>query len=275
MREGAERREVRRHEPGRRASIVLTVLVHAALVAVLIYGLAWRSEPPPAVEVGLVRPEELAPAPKVAPEPPPEPPKPEPKPEPPPPPKPAPKVEPPKPDIAIKEEKKKPKDEPKKEPPREEPKPKKEPPKKEDPRPKAPPEPPPDLTKELLKRETDQLARSREAQRASDELAHLAQSRAASALQRTQGAWVDKIRSKIRGNLLVPPGVSGNPEAEFDVRLLPDGSVLEARLRKSTGNAALDGAIERAIAKSSPLPKPDDPAAFVRDLHLKFRPLAD
>jgi colicin import membrane protein len=45
------------------------------------------------------------------------------------------------------------------------------------------------------------------------------------------------------------------------------------KLRKSSGHAALDAAIERAILKSSPLPKPDKAELFNRSLELKFRPL--
>jgi colicin import membrane protein len=44
-------------------------------------------------------------------------------------------------------------------------------------------------------------------------------------------------------------------------------------LKKSTGHAALDEAIERAIRKSSPLPKPDDQSLFNRTLAFTFRPL--
>ena len=66
--------------------------------------------------------------------------------------------------------------------------------------------------------------------------------------------------------------VKGNPEAVFDVTLLPTGEVLSASRRKSSGNAAYDEAVERAILKSSPLPKPDDPALFQRRLELRFKP---
>ena len=34
-------------------------------------------------------------------------------------------------------------------------------------------------------------------------------------------------------------------------------------------------AIERAILKSSPLPKPDDPSLFRRDLEIKYRPFEE
>jgi len=43
-------------------------------------------------------------------------------------------------------------------------------------------------------------------------------------------------------------------------------------LVKPSGNALYDGAVERAILKSSPLPKPDRPEQFQRELTLKFRP---
>jgi colicin import membrane protein len=48
--------------------------------------------------------------------------------------------------------------------------------------------------------------------------------------------------------------------------------VFSARLRKSSGNKDYDDAVERAILKSSPLPKPDRPDQFQRELTLKFRP---
>jgi colicin import membrane protein len=42
---------------------------------------------------------------------------------------------------------------------------------------------------------------------------------------------------------------------------------------RSSGNPAYDEAVYRAILKSSPLPKPDNPALFERRLELRFRPL--
>jgi colicin import membrane protein len=40
----------------------------------------------------------------------------------------------------------------------------------------------------------------------------------------------------------------------------------------SSGNNAYDDAVYRAILKSSPLPKPDTPGVFQRELKLTFRP---
>jgi colicin import membrane protein len=77
----------------------------------------------------------------------------------------------------------------------------------------------------------------------------------------------------VKGNVIVPSELAGNPEAIFDVVQLPTGEILEATLRKSSGNRAYDDAVQRAIIKSSPLPRPDRPEHFQRVLTLKFRPM--
>jgi len=85
-------------------------------------------------------------------------------------------------------------------------------------------------------------------------------------------AWQDMIRAKIRRNIILPRDLAGNPEAIFDVTLLPTAEVLTVRRRKSSGNLAYDEAVERAILKASPLPKPEQPSVFERQLELRFRP---
>jgi len=95
---------------------------------------------------------------------------------------------------------------------------------------------------------------------------------AASLRARAIAGYVEKIRQRIKENLILPPGLRGNPVAVFVVTQLPDGDILEARLAKPSGNRAYDEAIERAIQKSSPLPRPNDPALFQRELRLTFCP---
>ena len=87
---------------------------------------------------------------------------------------------------------------------------------------------------------------------------------------KSEGDYVAKIRAKVRGNIIAD--VTGNPEAVFTVVQLPTGEVLTVTRVKSSGNPAYDQAVERAILKSSPLPKPDQPDVFKRELTLKFRP---
>lgn len=225
--------------------MVLAVAMHVLLAVFLIYGVNWQTKAPAAVEVELVSqlpPTAVSPAPTPEP-PPPEPPKfaPEPKPEPKP---------PSKPDIAIKD----PKPEPKPTP-------------KEAPR--------PDPFQEQLKREATQMNQRKLAAVLDQEVANAKAAQTAAASNKATADWLSKIRGKIRGNIVLPPDVKGNPEAIFDMVQLPSGEIISARLKKSSGNTALDAAIERAIIKSSPLPKPDQSELFRRDLELRFRPLDD
>lgn len=249
-------------------SLALAATVHVALVVALFLGVQWKSRTPEAVEVELwqtmpgVRP---APAP---------PPPPEVKPEPRPEPKPEPKVEPKpepkpvaKPDIAEKEDKKK----------------KPEPPKKEEPKPEPKkPEPIPRSFDDELKREQKQLDQQKRMQaqnaRADAEMRAMNEARAeqaAAARSRGLADYAGKIRGKIRGNTVLPQAIQGNPEALFEVTQLPSGEVISVRLKRSSGNANLDAAIERAILKSSPLPKPDQPELFQRVLEIKYRPFEE
>ena len=126
--------------------------------------------------------------------------------------------------------------------------------------------------RELMARDSENVSQSKQLQ---EELARVAGAKASAARSKAQEAYVEKIRAKVKGNIVLPPGVSGDPFAIFYVDQLPDGSVIEVRLKRSTGNAQLDAAIERAIQKSSPLPKPDKPELFNRTLELKFYPLRD
>lgn len=238
-----------REDPGRKASAVLAAVVHVALLVLLVYGVRWQTRPPEAVEVELVRAVPAPPAAVV--EPPPEPappPKVEPKPEP--------KPEPPKPDIALKE--------------KEKPKPKPEP------VPKVEPKPVPDkANRQLLDKELKALAAEREKQMAAQELAQMKAAQAASARSKATADYIGKIKGKIKGNIVLPPDIKGNPEAIFDVVQLPSGEILSVKLKKSSGHAAYDNAVERAILKSSPLPRPEQGDLFSRDLELKFRPLEE
>lgn len=97
----------------------------------------------------------------------------------------------------------------------------------------------------------------------------------AAAIGRVVDEYTGRIVSKIRSNIVMPPDVANDARAEFSVTLLPGGSVLSARLTKSSGNAAYDNAVERAILKSQPLPLPADVALFnkFRELKLVFKPV--
>lgn len=242
-------------EPGKVPSIVLALVVHLLLATFLFFGVRWQSRQPdtvmvelwnstpaPAVESAVAKPEP-APAPKPVS-------KPEIKAEPKPEPKVEKTVEPPKPDIAL--EKKK---EVKKEPP-------------------AKPEPKLDLdrSKDIraqADREMSDLGTKLEKESILDQMRR----DAATASARADAAYIGKLKGKIKSNIVLPPDIPGNPEAIFDVVQLPTGEVMSVKLRKSSAHKAYDAAVERAILKSSPLPKPERPEQFQRDLEIRFRPL--
>ena len=209
------------------------------------------------------------PEPEPKPKPEPTPPKPEPKPQPRPEPKPQPKPEPaktpvnPKADIAIKQDKKAEKDKPQEK--TSDKKDEKNDRKKPDTKKKS------DDILEELKREEQKLAAQKQAAqkqqaadaRAQKEAAMRAQAGAeakAAGAERARGddrSYLAKLKTKIRGNVILPPGLQGNPASVFRVTQLPSGEVIDVRLMKSSGNPQLDAAVERAIRKSSPLPTPE------------------
>lgn len=92
--------------------------------------------------------------------------------------------------------------------------------------------------------------------------------------KRVVDEYIGKITNKIKNKVVEPPGVSKEARTEFLVTLLPGGLVLNVSLIKSSGNAAYDNAVERAILKSQPLPLPPDVAMFknFRELKLGFVP---
>lgn len=258
-----------RIDPGKIASFALAAAVHLLLLAILVFGVSWQNRPPESIAVELWEPPPPAPVVEA--------------------PKPLPQVEP-TPPVAVKPEPVKP--EPvvpkpeiveKKAPP---PKPKpvqKVEPKPVEPRPvlKAAPKPVPKAEpskprvddtrrmREEMAREQRAFDVDRERQQLKDQVAR----DASSSQKRDHEAYAGRIKLKIRGNIVLPQDVKGNPEAIFDVVQLPTGEVLSVKLRKSSGHAGYDEAVERAVLKSSPLPRPDKPDLFQRALELKFRPL--
>ncbi len=255
-----------RQSRGKYLALSMTLAVHLLLLAFLVLGVRWTTHTNDAVEVELVRATE--PSSEIA------------KPIPPPAshevtpaPIPKPTVEPRpvppahKPDIALKdEEKKQPKPLVKVVPP-------------VLPVPPNVPTPQDDPFRKQLEQEIKQATAQRRAvdyaNDAARELANLQKAAASAATAKAMGDYIARIRGRIRSNIVLPQDIKGNPEAIFDVTQFPSGEILDVKLKKSSGHAGYDAAVERAIRKSSPLPKPERSDLFSRELELKFHPLED
>lgn len=248
-------------EPHRKLAAALSVGVHVAFVLVLVFGVSWKNRDASPVSADLwaelPTPNARPVPPAETPPPPPEP-KPEPKPEPVKP-APAPKAEPaPKADIALKakqeeekrkqEEKKKREDEQKK---------KDEEKKKQDDKKKQEA----DKQRELVKQQAAEAKAQAKAQQA-----------AAAAQKKKADAYGERIVNKIRPLIVnLPCEPLGDPEVDFAVTLMPTGELLtDPRLAKSSGSAACDQAVERAILRASPLPAPEP--GIDRRMTLRFWP---
>ena len=286
----SDRRRLHWHAPekGTAPAFALSLLAHALLFLAIAFVVRWKTEPVGTVSAELWSGFPAAaptpapapvPAPLVEPTPPPPPPKIEPRPEP----------EPERKADIVVEQKKKPEPPKKVDPP-------KEPPKKVE-----PPKPDPKIL-EAQKREVAKAeAAKAEAAKAEAAQAREATKRREQELQRiaaaaggpasgagTAGAtgvssgggmprgYESQVVGCIRPHIVfnVPDGVKPKQYvAEFEVQLLPTGEQATApKLLKASGLASYDQAVERAIRRCEPFPRPRE-GAMPRSLRLTFDPV--
>lgn len=281
-----------RDEPGKLTSGVLAVVVHIAFFALLVLGVSWQHRAPDTVEVELWN--NLPPVPQVKPPPqpkpepkvevkppPPPPPPPQPKPEVKPEPKPAPETKPePKPDIALEREKQEKarrerEAQEKAEALKREQIAKAEAKKREDARKREEAEKQKLAALERERRQQQEVIEK--AKRDQEEAIERLRKQAASQQAKVVDEYKRRISDKIRRYVVKDPCAPlGNPEIVFEAVLLPDGNTLQPpRIKRSSGSAACDDAVLRAVIRAQPLPLPPDPVlmAQFRELNLEFRPI--
>mgnify|MGYP006164594055 FL=1 len=84
-------------------------------------------------------------------------------------------------------------------------------------------------------------------------------------------SYAGRLVGRIKPNITYPGDVQGNPRAEVEVKVSPDGTILSRRIVQTSGNKAWDDAVLRAIDKTEIFPKDSDgrvPPVIV----LGFRP---
>lgn len=271
-----------RDDPGALRAFGLAVLVHLLLIGALTWGINWKhSDPNLSFEAELWSSVPQEAAPKLVEAPPPPPP-------PPPTPKPVVKAPPPPPtpdvDIALEREKKRKLELKKKEAELAEAK-------KEQER-----------LKELqAKKDKEQKAREELAKRKAEELkkaeAKLAEvaaekrrqdnikralglagatgaTDAKGSAQKANGpsaGYADKVAAKVFPNVVFTADIVGNPRAEVEVTTTPDGTIIGQRLVKSSGNAAWDEAVIKAIIRTGTMPRDVD-GRVPTSITIGFRP---
>ncbi|MNP96394.1 prolipoprotein diacylglyceryl transferase [compost metagenome] len=277
-------------------AVALALIAHALLIAALTWGVRWRSEADDgAVDAELWSTTVMQAAPRLSvPEPPapvPAPPPPAPAPPPPPPPavKPPEPAPAPAPDIALEREKKLKEQKAQKERELEQQRVQQQ--KKKELEAKERAEDEAERKKEQQKKLAEQKkqqeaeAKQAEAKKAEAAAKQAAADRAAT-LKRMQGlagasgsddakgnaqrssgpssGYAGRIAAAVRPNITFPDAdsVNGNPEAEFEVRLAPDGTIVGVKLAKSSGLPAWDEAAERGLRKTDKLPRDNDGRIF-------------
>ena len=80
-----------------------------------------------------------------------------------------------------------------------------------------------------------------------------------------------RIRARIKPNITFTEDVASNTSADVEVRCAPDGTIVGKKLIKSSGNAAWDNAVLKAIDKTEILPRDID-GRIHSPLVISFRP---
>ncbi len=86
-----------------------------------------------------------------------------------------------------------------------------------------------------------------------------------------QAQWIGAIRNKVERVLVTPPGTSENFYCEAELRQIPGGEVVQVTIGRCDSDL-LARAIETAVWKASPLPRPEDPSLFEPYVTVVFAP---
>ena len=80
-----------------------------------------------------------------------------------------------------------------------------------------------------------------------------------------------RVKAKVKPNIVFTEDIAGNPVAEVEVRTALDGTIMSQRLVKSSGNKAWDDAVVKAIIRTEVMPRDVD-GRVPTPMILEFRP---
>jgi colicin import membrane protein len=84
-------------------------------------------------------------------------------------------------------------------------------------------------------------------------------------------SYAGRIRSRVKPNIVFTDDIAGNPTAEVEVRMAPDGTITSRRVVKSSGARSWDEAVLRALDRTEVLPRDVD-GRIHTPLIIEFRP---
>lgn len=84
-------------------------------------------------------------------------------------------------------------------------------------------------------------------------------------------SYAGRIQARVRPHIVFTDDVAGNPKAEVEVRMAPDGTITSAKIVKSSGSRSWDQAVLRALDKTEVLPRDVDGRVHT-PLIIEFKP---
>jgi colicin import membrane protein len=89
---------------------------------------------------------------------------------------------------------------------------------------------------------------------------------------RAEAEWLALIRDKVTRNWIRPPSARPGVNCEVHVTQVPGGVVTGVQIGSCNGDEAVRASIETAVYRASPLPEPSNADLFDRNLRFDFHP---
>ncbi|MDH3511581.1 MAG: cell envelope integrity protein TolA [Gammaproteobacteria bacterium] len=84
--------------------------------------------------------------------------------------------------------------------------------------------------------------------------------------------YIGLIADRVERNWVQPSSARPGVECVVHVTQIPGGEVVNVRIGRCNGDAAVIRSIEAAVYRASPLPTPSEPSLFERNLRFTFKP---
>ena len=91
-------------------------------------------------------------------------------------------------------------------------------------------------------------------------------------LKKDRGNWVAAITQRVTQSWIRPPNTPDGLDCYVKITQLPSGQVVNAVMEQCNGNSVIQQSILTAVRKASPLPTPDNPDVFLRQITFEFNP---